>query len=48
MLVFYHGWTQPRIAELLGVDERTVRRRWRAAGRVLHTALGGSVPELGE
>jgi len=48
MLVFYHGWTQPRIAELLGVDERTVRRRWRAAGRILHDALGGSAPEPGE
>jgi RNA polymerase sigma factor (sigma-70 family) len=29
-LTFYHGLTQPEIAELLGVDERTVRRRWRA------------------
>jgi RNA polymerase sigma factor (sigma-70 family) len=30
-LTFYHGWTQAQIAELFGVDERTVRRRWRAA-----------------
>src|SRR5262245_10730974 len=25
-LSFYHGWTQPQIAELLGVNERTIRR----------------------
>jgi RNA polymerase sigma factor (sigma-70 family) len=27
-LVFYHGWTQAQVAELLGVCERTVRRYW--------------------
>ncbi len=26
-LMFYHGWTQAEIGELLGVDARTVRRR---------------------
>lgn len=30
-LIFYHGWTQRRIAELFHVDERTIRRRWSAA-----------------
>jgi RNA polymerase sigma factor (sigma-70 family) len=44
-LTFYHGWTQPQIAELLGVDERTVRRRWRAACGKLSNALGGRLPE---
>jgi RNA polymerase sigma-70 factor (ECF subfamily) len=44
-LTLYHGWTQPQIAELFGVDERTVRRRWRAAVEALHQALGGAVPE---
>ena len=44
MLAFYHGWTQAQIAELFGVDERTVRRRWRAAGEKLHAALGGELP----
>jgi DNA-directed RNA polymerase specialized sigma24 family protein len=29
--VFYHGWTQVKIAELFGVDERTIRRRWATA-----------------
>ena len=44
MLVFYHGWTQPRIAELFGVDERTVRRRLRSAAEKLGEALGGRLP----
>ena len=30
-LVFYSGWKQWQIAELFGVDERTVRRRWHNA-----------------
>ncbi|HJZ60435.1 MAG TPA: sigma-70 family RNA polymerase sigma factor [Gemmataceae bacterium] len=30
MLTFYHGWEQKPIAELFGVDERSVRRRWKA------------------
>ena len=42
-LVFYHGWTQDRIAELFGVDERTVRRRWSAACQRLRE-LAGDVP----
>ena len=45
-LSFYHGWTQPRIAELFGVDERTVRRRWRAACDRLRELLGGNLPEV--
>jgi RNA polymerase sigma factor (sigma-70 family) len=45
-LTFYHGWTQAQIAELFGVDERTVRRRWRAAAVKLTEALGGRLPEL--
>lgn len=39
-LAFYHGWTQPRIAELFQVDERTVRRRWQSACEQLGLALG--------
>jgi RNA polymerase sigma factor (sigma-70 family) len=39
MLSFYHGWTQPRIAELFEVDERTIRRRWKAAGEKLQAVL---------
>jgi RNA polymerase sigma-70 factor (ECF subfamily) len=44
-LTFYHGWTQAQIAELFGVDERTVRRRWRAAALKLTEALGGRLPQ---
>jgi RNA polymerase sigma-70 factor (ECF subfamily) len=39
-LVFYHGWTQDRIAELFQVDERTIRRRWAAACQRLRDAAG--------
>jgi RNA polymerase sigma-70 factor (ECF subfamily) len=44
-LTFYHGWTQARVAELFGVDERTVRRRWRAACLAVSRALGGEMPD---
>jgi RNA polymerase sigma-70 factor (ECF subfamily) len=44
-LVFYHGWTQTQIAELFGMDERTIRRWWRSACGQLHEALGGKLPE---
>jgi RNA polymerase sigma-70 factor (ECF subfamily) len=45
-LTFYHGWSQAQIAELFGVDERTVRRRWRSACRRLSEAMGGRLPEV--
>lgn len=44
-LVFYHGWTQAQVGALLGVDPRTVRRRWAAACKVLHAALDGMLPD---
>ena len=44
-LVFYHGWTQARIAELFQVDERTVRRRWQAACLRLAEQVGQNLPE---
>lgn len=44
-LTLYHGWAQREIANLFGVDERTVRRRWRAAVETLHESLGGEFPE---
>ncbi|MDB5313365.1 MAG: sigE 34 [Gemmataceae bacterium] len=43
-LIFYHGWPHEQIAELFGVDVRTVRRRWRAACLAIHRALGGVFP----
>lgn len=42
-LVFYHGWTQVRIAELFGVDERTIRRRWSSACQRLREIVGGDL-----
>jgi RNA polymerase sigma factor (sigma-70 family) len=45
-LIFYHGWTHAQIAELFQVDERTIRRRWRAAALKLNQALGGRLPQL--
>jgi RNA polymerase sigma factor (sigma-70 family) len=42
-LVFYHGWTQVRIAELFNVDERTIRRRWSHACERLRELVGGDV-----
>lgn len=47
-LVYYHRWTQAQVAELFGVDERTVRRRWQAAGTALTAALGGEMPDMGD
>lgn len=39
-LVFYHAWTQQRIAELFQVDTRTIRRRWTSACARLKTIVG--------
>ncbi len=44
-LRFYHGWTHDRIAELLGLDKRTVRRRWQSACVRLKNQLGDEMPE---
>ena len=38
-LVFYHGWTQAEVADLVGLSVRTVRRRWDAALVRLHRLL---------
>ncbi len=43
-LVFYHGWTQPQIAELFLVDERTIRRRWRSVCLRLQESVGSDWP----
>jgi RNA polymerase sigma factor (sigma-70 family) len=43
-LVFYHGWKQADIAQLLHVDVRTVRRRWHTAVFKLQQALQGELP----
>jgi RNA polymerase sigma-70 factor (ECF subfamily) len=38
-LIFYHGLPKAAAAELLGVTDRTVRRRWRAAMLKLHAIV---------
>jgi RNA polymerase sigma factor (sigma-70 family) len=43
-LVFYDGWTQAQIGELLEVDQRTVRRRWQSACLRLQETLGDRLP----
>src|SRR5262249_45161374 len=43
-LVWYQGLSQPAAAEVLGISERTVKRRWLSARITLGSALGGSAP----
>ena len=45
-LVLYHDWPQQDIADLLGVDVRTIRRRYNAASLKISTLLGGQLPEI--
>jgi RNA polymerase sigma-70 factor (ECF subfamily) len=44
-LLWYQGLPQGEAAALLGVTERVVRYRWRAAREHLHQRLGGRLPE---
>jgi RNA polymerase sigma-70 factor (ECF subfamily) len=44
-LTFYHGWEQKEIGELLAMDERTVRRKWRHACQHLNRLLEGGMPQ---
>lgn len=43
-LLWYDGLTQVEAAEVLGVTERTVRRRWYDARLSLQEALDGQIP----
>jgi RNA polymerase sigma-70 factor (ECF subfamily) len=38
-LIYYHGWRQAEVGELLHMAPRTVRRHWEAALKQLHRAL---------
>ncbi|HJZ90186.1 MAG TPA: sigma-70 family RNA polymerase sigma factor [Gemmataceae bacterium] len=44
-LGYYEGLNKDEIARVLGVDERTVRRRWNRATRRIADQLGDDVPE---
>jgi RNA polymerase sigma-70 factor (ECF subfamily) len=44
-LLWYQGLSQAETAEILGVSERTVKRRWQAARLMLHDAMHGFSPE---
>jgi RNA polymerase sigma-70 factor (ECF subfamily) len=44
-LIWYQGLAQAEVAQLLGIHERTVKRRWQAARLKLFEALHGEVPE---
>jgi RNA polymerase sigma-70 factor (ECF subfamily) len=43
-LLWYQELPQAEAAELLGISERTVKRRWAAARLQLHKVLGGALP----
>jgi RNA polymerase sigma-70 factor (ECF subfamily) len=44
-LLWYQGLPQAEAAAVLGVVERTIKRRWRSARVLLFEALGGECPE---
>lgn len=44
-LLWYQELRQAEVAEILGVSERTIKRRWAAARLQLHELLGGELPE---
>jgi RNA polymerase sigma-70 factor (ECF subfamily) len=43
-LLYYHGLTQPEAAEILGMSERTLKRRWRETRKTVFKAMHGEVP----
>lgn len=43
-LIYYHGWTQPEVAELFQVTDRTIRRRWQEALLTLRETMRGHMP----
>lgn len=44
-LLWYQGLSQPEAAAVLGMPERTLRRRWRAARVKLDAVVNGPAPE---
>ena len=46
-LLWYQELSQGEAAELLGISERTAKRRWASARLRLHRVLGGTLPGCG-
>ena len=44
-LLWYEGLEQADAARILGIDVRTVKRRWRSARMMISEAMGGQPPE---
>jgi RNA polymerase sigma-70 factor (ECF subfamily) len=44
-LLWYQGLSQAEAAAVLGVSDRTAKRRWQAARLRLHEALNGELPD---
>ena len=47
-LLWYQELSRPETARLLGISERTVKRRWASARLRLHKVLGGTLPGCDE
>lgn len=45
-LLWFHGLTQIEAAEIAGITERTVQRRWTRARLKLYAALNGELPGM--
>jgi len=45
-LIWYQGLSQAEAGALLGISERTVKRRWASARVKLHQALQGEMPDV--
>ncbi len=45
-LLWYQGLSQAEAGALLGISERTVKRRWASARLQLHQALKGEMPDV--
>ena len=40
-LLYYHGVTQPEAAQVLGMSERTLKRRWQETRQAMYKAVHG-------
>jgi len=45
-LLWYQGLSQAEAAEVLGISERTIKRRWQATRLRLYDAMHGELPPL--